>query len=191
MNRDEIVITLPDSKSLQFAKVYPSLQCGSTVRFDETCRSVKVNGDEIYLLFDNGEMRIVDRSGKQLKNIYSRFRFNSSHSNFHITNDGLVCVSEQLSGTIRGFHNGSEIYNYTDPLLQSPLGVYIDGHQNVLACGFGSNNIHVIDKSGKQVKILLSANDGVSQPYTLSFRQSDDTLVVAGGGMKLLVCKMQ
>ena len=191
MNKDEVVITLPDINYLLFVTVYPTLQCGSSIQFDQPCRSVQVNGNDIYVLFDTGKIRIIDRAGTQRKNIYSRFIFSSCLSCVDISSTGMLCVSEHTTQTIRGFHTGGEIYNYTDPLLQSPLGVYIDGHQNVLACGFSSNNIHVIDKSGKQIKILLSANDGVSEPYALSFRQSDDTLVVAGGGMKLLVCKMQ
>ena len=87
-------------------------------------------------------------------------------------------------------NNGKEVYSYEHSGLTFPLGMYIDGGENVFVCGHGSHNVHVIDKHGKHKRIFLSASDGLSNPYTISFRSSDNTLVVGGQMKHLLVCKL-
>ena len=62
METDEIVITQPGSKSLLFMKVVPKLQTGSSITLHKYCRGVAVKDGLIYVSFDNGEIRVLDRT---------------------------------------------------------------------------------------------------------------------------------
>ena len=75
MSHDEVVISLPNTKSLTFLKVYSKLQIGSSIQLDQVCRGVAVSNGSIYVSCDNGEVRILDRAGNQLKNVYSTLKF--------------------------------------------------------------------------------------------------------------------
>lgn len=49
--------------------------------------------------------------------------------------------------------------------------------------------MNVIDENGNHVRILLSAEAGITNPFTISFRECDNTLV-NGGFADLLVFKL-
>ena len=185
MSPVEVVISSPGRKSLTLVKIYPKLQIGSSIRLDQTCRGVVVYNASIYVSFDNGEVRILDRAGKQMKNIYSPLKFNVPY-HISVPKPGRLYVSEHYTNTMRLLNNGKEVYSYKHSELHRPLGMYIDGGENVFVCGCHSDNVHIIDKNGKHKTVLLTASDGLSNPYTISFRPSDNSLVV-GGIMGLLV----
>ena len=144
----------------------------------------------IFVSFDNGEVRILDRAGNQLKNIYSSLRFSLPYY-ISIPKPGILLVSEHSPNTVRMLNNEKEMYIYNHSGLIQPLGMYVDGRENVFICGYSSHNVHIIDKTGKHKKIFLTENDGLKYPYTISFRSSDNTLVVGGNmGRNLLVYKL-
>ena len=187
---DEVVISLPGNKSLIFLKVFPKLQQVSSIQLDQKCLGVAVDGGTIFVSFNNGEVRVLDRAGNQLKNLYSLQKFKLPYY-ISVPKPGMLCVSENNAHTIRMLNNGEEVYTYKHSGWQYPLGMYIDGGNNVLICGYNSHNVHVIDSNGKHKKVLLTKNDGLNQPYTISFRSSDNTLVVGGiMGSNILVCKL-
>ena len=187
---DEVVISLPDSKSLMFLKVFPKLQSGSSIQQDQACRGVAVDGRSIFVSFENGEVRIMDRAGNQLQNIYSTLRFATPYY-ISVPKPGMLLVSEYSSYTVRLLNIEKEMYIYKHSGLILPLGMYVDGGENVFICGYSSNNVHIIDKNGNHKKSFLTTNDGLKNPYTISFRSSDNTLVVGGlMGNNLLVYKL-
>ena len=190
MADDEVVISLPSSKSLIFLKVFPQLQLGTSMQLDQACQGVAVDGGSIFVSFLNGEVRILDRAGNQLKNIYSSLKFSLPYY-ISVPWPGMLCVSDHAAHTIRMLNNGKEVYSFKHSELSYPLGMYIDGAENVFICGHNSHNVHIIDKTGKHKNIFLTANDGLNFPYTISFRSSDNTLVVGGNmGHNLLVFKL-
>ena len=187
---DEVVVSTPANKNLVFLKVFPKLQQVSSIQLDQTCRGVAVDGGSIFVSFDSEEVRIIDRAGSQLANIYSSHKFSCPHY-VSVPKPGMLCVSEHHAHTIRMLNNGKEVYTYKHSGLQHPLGMYIDGGNNVFICGYNSHNVHVIDSKGMHKKVLLTKNDGLNDPFTISFRSSDNTLVVGGHmGHDIIVCKL-
>ena len=149
-----------------------------------------MDSGEIFVSFYNGEVRILDRAGNQLKNIYSALRF-SRPCYISVPNPGMLCVSEHTADTVRFLNNGKEVYSYHYSGLRHPFGMYIDGGENIFICGYDSHSVHVIDSNGKHKKVFLTANDWLNMPYSISFRSSDNTFVVGGRlGRNLLVFKL-
>ena len=70
------------------------------------------------------------------------------------------------------------IYRYSDTDLKTPVGMYVDGEDNLLVCGLNSHNVHVVQHGGGKEKILLSEKDGMNLPVCISHRQSDGCLVI-------------
>ena len=172
---DEVVISFPYSKSLMFLKVSPRLRLGSSIKLDQECRGVAVDDGSIFVSFSSGEVRILDRAGNQLKNIYNSLNFSRPYY-ISVPKPGMLLVSEHGANTIRMLRNGKEVYSYKHSGLINPCGMYIDGEENVFTCGYRSHNVHVIDSNGKHKKIFRTADD----PHTISFRPSDNTLIVVG-----------
>ena len=188
---DEIVITQPCTKQLLFMKIAPKLQIGSSTSLDQTCYGVAVHNGLIYVSFSNGEIRILDRTGQQQRNVYSGFSF---HTPYYISvmPTGMMYVSERSRDNIRVLKNGKEISNYSSAAvgISRPMGIYIDGAENILVCELHSHNLRLIDAKGKTSKVILSGTDGLCNPRTVSVRPNDNILIVGGCAETLVVCKM-
>ena len=74
--------------------------------------------------------------------------------------------------------------------ISSPMGVYIDGAENILMCELSSHNLRLIDTKGNTSKVLLSGTDGLCNPRTVSVRPNDKTLIVGVVAQTLIVCKL-
>ena len=181
----EVVVSSPGSKSLIFVKVYPKLEIGSAVQFDQACRGVVVYNASIFVSLDDGKVQILDRTGKKMETIYRSLKSQVPYY-ISVPKLGLVYISEHYTNAIRLLNDGKEVYIYKHSLLKRPMGMCIDGGENVFVCGCDSDNVHIIDKDGKHKRVLLTAADGLINPYTICFRPSDNTLIV-GGIMGLLV----
>ena len=191
MENDEIVITQPNTKQLLFMKVVPKLQIGSSTSLDQTCYGVAVHNGLIYVSFGNGEIRILDRTGQQQRNVYSGFSFQTPNY-ISVMPTGMVYVSERGGDNVRVLKDGKEISNYSSVTvgISSPLGVYIDGAENILVCELNSHNLRIIDAKGNTSKVILSETDGLQRPRTVSVKPNDNTLIVGGYAETIVVCMM-
>ena len=185
---DKIVITQPLTKSLLFMKVVPRLKSSSSISLDQKCRGVAVQDGFIYVSFESGEIRILDRTGQQQRNVYSGFSFQTPYY-ISVTPTGMVYVSEHGVNNIRGLTDGKETTNLSDVGIVSPMGVYIDGENNILVCEQFSHNLKLIDAKGLTSKVLYGT-EGLHSPCTVSVRPTDNTLIVGGKMQTLVVCKM-
>ena len=191
METDEIVITQPNTKQLLFTKVIPKLQIGSSTSLDQSCRGVAVHNGLIYVSFSNGEIRILDRTGQQQRNVYSGFSFKRPYY-ISVMPTGMLYVSEYSGNNIRVLKDGKEISYYSSAAvgISRPTGIYIDGAENILVCECNSHNLRLINAKGQKSNVFLSGTDGLYQPYTVSVRQNDNTLIVGGNTQTLVVCMM-
>ena len=189
MDTGDIVISQPSAKALLFLKVVPKLQTGSSITLDQVCRGVAVKDGLIYVSFDNGEIRILDRTGQQQRNVYNGFNFQTPYC-ISVMPTGKLYVSEFTGNTIRVLKDCKEISNCSNAGIRGPMGVYIDEVENITVCEYSSHTLRVIDAKGQTSKVLLSGTDGLSQPRTVSVRPNDNTIIVGGNTHNLVVCKM-
>ena len=189
MESDEIVITKPNTKSLLFMKVIPKLQIASSISLDQSCFGVAVHNGLIYVSFSNGKIRILDRTGEQQKNVYSGFSFQTLYY-ISVMPTGMVYVSEYSGDNVRVLKDGKEMTNYNKAGIRGPMGMYVDGAENILVCEYNSHNLRFTDAKGQTSKVLLSGTDGLQSPYTVCVRPNDNTLIVGGQAQTLFVCKM-
>ena len=191
MENDEIVITQPWANSLLFMKVVPKLQVGSSTSLDQTCYGVAVHNGLIYVSFSNGEIRILDRTGQQQRNVYSGFSFKGPLY-ISVMPTGMLYVSEYSGDNVRVLKDGKEMTNFSSAAvgISRPTGMYIDGAGNILVCELSSHNLRLIDAKGKTSKVILSGTDGLCNPRTVSVRPNDNILIVGGCAETLVVCKM-
>ena len=138
----------------------------------------------------------MDRNGEKKKTVVfnqdTSFRFKTLMY-IAVSKAGRIYVSEYTSTpTIYCMLlGGKSVHSYKDSGLVYGGGMFVDGDENVLVCGYRSNNVHVIDKDGKRIKILLSAEDGLQNPHTITVRQTDNTFVVGGITNNILICEME
>ena len=183
-----IIVTLPGKLQLQYIDVFPRLTSGRVLQLDKKCWGVHVTADKIFTTCHNdpgkGEIRILDLDGNLLQqlgiNQDGSFMFKDPDYITVSPSEKKIFVSDYgIKDTITCMTMDNRvIYQYRDNGMKCPIGLYCDAGDNILVCGWQSNNIQVITTEGKKHCDLVSSRDGLEKPYSISYRESDDTLIV-------------
>ena len=197
VNQHQVIVTFPVQQYLQFIQVTPSLALGHTVDLGMQCRGVTVSREKIYISFSEsggGKIGIYDLTGKK-KRIIDQYNGKDGKvlikSPYYIavSNDEKIFVSgESSTPTVYCLESsGNVLYTVSNPSFTDCSGISVDENENLLVCDAYSHKVFLITKDGKEVREFLTEKDGLSFPWTISFRRSDGTLVVGGYHNNILV----
>ena len=185
---DKTVIgTLPLNQQLQYIDVLPRLTPGRVLQLNKYCWGVHVTGGKIFTTchrgLREGEVRILDLDGNSLQQLGTNqddsFMFRSPDYITVSPSEKKMFVSDSDKDTITCMTMDNRvIYQYRDNGMKCPVGVYCDGGDNIVVCGKNSNNVQMITAEGKKQCDLVSPKDGLKKPWSSSYREGDDTLVV-------------
>ena len=200
VNSNNVMVTIPERKKLQLIQVMPSLKRGRSINVGRMCWGVQVVGDLIYVTCHNnpgeGEVLVLDMNGT----VTHRFgQPDKKQPMFSSSNYITVCPSSRRmffthssTDTVSCLmSDGTVVYQYKDQDLKAPRGVCVDGGGNTIVCGHWSHNVQVIRADGTKCCTLLTSQDGVSYPYSVAYRQSDNTIILGCLNKNLLIYKMK
>ena len=159
---------------------------GGTIAVDKGCWGVDVADDLIYVSCytpgrEDGEVRIYTTIGNIMKSffIYGVGSHNLKQIDYiGVSRSGdKIFVSDSVTNTVMCVTADKElVYEFQDPELLSPKGIYVDENDNVIVCGKDSANVHVITSGAKQHKVLASTMHFT--PLSVTFRPSTGKLIV-------------
>ena len=187
IDNSNVIVTIPDTKQLQYVQLVPRMKAGRVIKLDKKCWDVAVAGNEIYVSCHNapgeGEVRVLDLSGnlkRQLGvNKDGSYQFQRPYYLTVSTTGKKIFVSDCSTSIISCMiPDGNIIYQYWDGDLRNPRALFVDAGDNIFVCDLDSHNVQVITADGRKYGALISANDGLRDPYSIAFRESDNTLVV-------------
>ena len=201
VNGSSFMVTIPGKKKLQLIQVMPSLKIDRYIKVDRHCWGVQVVEDLIYVTCHNnpgeGEVLVLDMNGTVTHRLGQP---DKKSSMFSCKNYITVCpstrnsfVTDYATDTVSCLlSDGTVVYQYEDHKLKGPRGVVVDGGGNAIVCGLSSDNVQVIRVDGTKCCSLLTSLDGVSSPYSVAYRLSDNTIVLGcRNNNNLLVYKMK
>ena len=101
IDSNNVIVTSPGTKQLQYVQVFPQLKAGRVISLDKKCWGVHVSGGEIYMTCHNdpgeGEVRVFGRDGGLRRklgiNKYRSFMFTSPHY-ITVNPSGEIFVSD-------------------------------------------------------------------------------------------------
>ena len=182
-----VIVTIPDTKQLQYVQLVPHIKAGRVIKLDKKCWDVAVVGNEIYVSCHNnpgeGEVRVLDLSGnlkRQLGvNKDGSYQFQGPTYLTVSTTGKKIFVSDWGTSIISCMTpDGNIIYQYKDDDLTLPRALFVDAGDNIFVCYWDSRNIQVITADGRKYGTLISADDGIIFAYSIAFREADNMLVV-------------
>ena len=157
VNQQQVIVTFPLKKYLQFIQVTPSLALGHKVDLGMNCWGVAVSHESIYISFiDSGECKIgiYDLTGKQ-KLMISPHSCNDGKLMFKkplyidVLNDEKIFVSDvdDKSNTSTVYcleSNGNILYSVSNPSFKLCVGINVDENENLLLCDWISHKVFLI-----------------------------------------------
>ena len=191
VNETTAIITLPETKRLQYIEVTPRLAAGRALQLDKKCFGVRVVGSDIYVTCHHGypegdgEVRILDKSGNLRKRLGVKqdntFMFTRPYDLTVSSRSDKIYVSDAGQHTLTCLKtDGTVMFQYKDSELRGPNGVCVDDEDNAIVCGYSSDNIHIVTSDGKKHSVILTSKDGIKGPGSVAYRQTDKTLIVGG-----------
>ena len=199
IDNSNVIVTLPDTKQLQYVQLVPHMKAGRVIKLDKKCWDVAVAGNEIYVSCHHdpgeGEVRVLDLSGnwkRQLGlNQDGSYQFQGPTYLTVSTTGKKIFVSDRDKSIISCMTpDGNIIYQYKDDVLRYPVALFVDAADNIFVCGYGSQNVQVITADGRKYGALISADDGLRDPYSIAFREADNMLVVGGRNKNIFCYKL-
>ena len=201
VSSSSVVITLPNKNQLQFIQVMPSLELGRSINVGSRCLGVQVVEDLIYVTCYNdpgeGEAIVLDMNGTVTHRLGQPDKkppmFSSPRYITVCPSTREMFIADEDTDTVSCLmSDGTVVYRYKDEDLRKPRGVCVDGGGNIIVCGRRSHNVQVIRADGTKCCTLLTSQDGVSGPYSVAYRESDNTLILGcDNNSNLLVYKMK
>ena len=187
IDNSNVIVTLPWNKQLQYVQLVPHMKTDRVIQLDKMCWGVAVVCNEIYVSCFNapgkGAVRVLDLRGNLKKklgvNKDGSYQFQSPDYLTVSTNCKKIFMSDFQTSIITCMTpNGNIFYQYKDNDLRCPQGLFVDAGDNIFVCCCGSHNVQVITSDGRKYGTLISAADGLRYPYSIAFREADNTLVV-------------
>ena len=182
---NNVIITLPRTKKLQLIQVFPQLETGRIIQLEKKCDGIQVFGNEIYTTqvdsFGQGEVLVLNLNGSRKRKLQTDVKFYYPRFISVSTSGKKIFVSGGYNDTISVTcmaTDGNLVYKYKDKKLRDARGIYVDAEDNILVCDLGSDTVAVITANGEQYATLLTSSDGMDQPYSIAYRETDDTLLV-------------
>lgn len=184
---NNVIVTLPEIKQLQFVQIFPKLEVGRVIQLDKRCFGVFVSEDEIFISCHNnpgqGEVQVLDLDGVRKRkigcNLDGQYMLKSPNFLAVSKSSKRIFLSDDVTSTITCMTSeGNIIYECKDSELKGLAGLYLDAHDNFVVCDTDSARVISITQNGRQYGDLVSSADGLSKPYSIAYRDWDNTLLV-------------
>ena len=194
VNQNDVLVTIPEMKQIQRYKTTPNLCLKNTINFDTQCECVDSLNQDIYvtcsvLQTKMKEIQIIDPDGNLKRKVticedvsgdflcpyyiaVSAFgQIYASESNYAANKTQIRCFEKV----------GACRYKMARQDLDGTGGLLVGDEGRLLACFSKSNTVQVISKDGSKSHKFFDSNDDkkMNGAYSISFRKSDATLVVA------------
>ena len=198
VDANTVIVTVPHKKKLQYVQILPQLELMRTIHLDFDCWRVCVSREDIYMYVRcmtpdmPREIRVLGRDGTEKRRV--PVERNSSPCTITLSPSGeKIFFTDRNTDIVTCMTvDGRIVYKYENDKLKNPRGVYCDLEDNLFVCGSYSNTVHAITADGKGGGTLLTSNDGLDGPCAISYRSSDDELIIGCKWLdNLLVYKMR
>lgn len=189
---DQIVLTLPKEKKLQYfsinATIQPSKKIGSIPSLKNTAYyGVAYKQEKLYVTCPKDEppcIKVLDMQGGQLQQIAST---NSEEALFSdplylaITNDSkklYISDSGNQSIITIDLKKGGTQAVYTLPQGNPPGGITVQKDGEVFICGFKTNSVLVMTGTGEFRDEIISGDTGLASPQSICYSAKHRQLIV-------------
>ena len=199
VNEKTAIVSFPYVKKLQFIDITPSMKVKHFFTLNKKCFGVQTSGDEIFVTCSNdpgeGEVRILDMSGNLKRKLAMMENERAAlHNPLHLalnSRGDRIFVSEYSNDTVYCLTTDGIIkFKYVLPDGKNLRGLITDIEDNVFVCDLSKRSIYAITEGGTEHVTFLQLPYSDAETTGLSYRDKDNTLVVACE-KKILVFKLK
>ncbi|KAK3599420.1 hypothetical protein CHS0354_036439 [Potamilus streckersoni] len=185
---EKVAVTVPGEKTVFVLTYTKNLQIFGSFETQCECWGITFVEDKFVLTCDPlsaiPNLKFFSLEGKEIKCIINEEKGSPLFKcpNYVITNQikTLILVSDCGNNLITCLNLEGEVkFQYRHEKLNYPTGMTTDCQGNIYICGRNSHNIHVITAEGVFLRILLSKDDGLHGPRSISFETNGERFIAS------------
>ncbi|XP_052762617.1 uncharacterized protein LOC128205181 [Mya arenaria] len=176
LNPDDIAVTMPIQKTIQFIQVKPKMALKHTIKTDDSCRGLASHNGRLFVVCGGfkgekeGKVVVFSLTGDHIRTIE---RNNSGQRIFAcpiavcVSSDGkLIHVTDGQRGVVTLTQENDVVSVVSDRETKWPCGICMDKHDNALICNGQSNT--VIQVSGiNKIATVIQKGDKIKKPHSI------------------------
>ena len=178
-------VTLSDKKQIQFVNMATdSLTTAEAVTVMGNVRGIATMDNLMAVTYlDPPALELVSKVGKRLHRVDNtsagRELFMSPH--YVVVSGARVFVSDWSTNTITMLGDHLQLLaSFTEPhILKSPRGIISLDENQLLVCGYRSDNIVLLQVNRRHMSVILKEKDDVYDPRALAFCHDTRTVYMA------------
>ena len=147
--------------------------------------SSRVNGDLLVGMIKTGEAKVTrySKTGKEIQNIQRDNQGQELYSEPHYITENInrdICTSDYGKfAVVVVNYSGQHRFSYTGQGSGfCPCGICTDVLGHILVCDFYSDTVHLLDKDGGLLSVILSSHQGIK--YLCSVCLDDENNLYVG-----------
>ncbi|XP_067650822.1 uncharacterized protein [Haliotis asinina] len=185
--KNQVAVSVPDSKEIVTVKVYPDPVILSTIETNYPYYGLACLSPSRLVAGATGTTDILDMNGVVLKSF--NIRKVSTPSYVHVTGNQNLIVSHGLTKSLVSVtRSGKAVFTYTptgDRSLKCPRGITSTNTGDILFADRDSNKVIQLTESGQFVSDVLTAQDGIDSPRGICTDTNGFLYVTSGNCVKV------
>ena len=184
VGRDRAAVTLGWAQKVLLIKIK-----GNTLVKDKVLKGsdavwvITTSGDNLVVTYNKQPwLDVITTDGKVLQQFHSTGKTQHFKSPDFITTspDGTLWVSDCNNNTITKMDASLNILQtFTSPLLEGPRGITAVTEDEILVCSSSNDSLVLLQPSTNTMSTLLGKDDGIEEPYCLTYCQQERKIFVA------------
>ncbi|KAL3832681.1 hypothetical protein ACJMK2_024303 [Sinanodonta woodiana] len=186
VSMSEIALTIPRENKIELYTIGTNLTHKGTILTSDRCYGISFARDRFAVTCACGSppsVKVYSKEGKEMLDIcpeenYQPLFFRPWY--VHLEQSGNSFIVSDCNRSHVTSVTGSVIkrYVYKSASLSSPRGFCVMSDGKILVCGWGSDNIQLIDENGHYIQDVISRKDGIIGPQNVAVNSKGDKLVV-------------
>jgi len=184
VGRDRAAVALPCIHKVQLIKIKGNtLVKDKVLDMSHSAFGITTSGGNLVVTYYGQPwLEVITTDGKVLQQFHSTGETQHFESPYFITTspDGTLWVSDRDNNTVTKMDAGlTVLQTFTSPLLEGPCGITAVTEDEILVCSRDNNSIVLLQPSTNTMSTLLGEDDGIEDPYSLTYCPQKRKLFVA------------
>ncbi|XP_053374260.1 uncharacterized protein LOC128546885 [Mercenaria mercenaria] len=194
---NQIAVSMVRDKIINLYNIGDVLETANEIDVGEYCRGLAYSAEkeEIYVACGGGSytreglghIRIYSMNGELLRAIKKAqdgkiLSPQPMHLAFNI-DESKIFIADNYKGVIAVDTDGKMLSTFTAPELAEARGICVDVNDDVIVCGYVSNNVLRVHGDMKTYDILVTESDGIKNPQALEYMVVSSKCLIASNCM--------
>ncbi|KAK3593033.1 hypothetical protein CHS0354_005397 [Potamilus streckersoni] len=176
---DDSTVAITSRNKINIVSVVNTLTLLRSIYIGVSCNGIAYYQQKIVVNISGKSLLTYNTSGKIISKVQSYDDCLGGMYNTHcVSQDGQNIYCTKANVIVTMDMNGNKLNTFESKDLKGAKGITVDKNGMIYSCGSDSNTVIEVTPQGRQLDVLLSSDDGLSNPIGLCLNDRKDVILV-------------